>query len=176
VATRAGARGFGTRMIERGLARDLGGKATLDFTPEGVVYTLRAPLSQTHEFGRMKPAKVMIVEDEALVAMMVEDMLGDLGCEVAGSFGAVATPWPGWAARAPAPDGAVLDVNIGGEMVFPVAEAAARAGRAVRVRHRLWRPAPQGLREHRGAGQADQCRPAGPGGRPVRPPGLRDQA
>ena len=38
--------GFGTQMIQRGLARDLGGKATLDFTPEGVVYTLRAPLSQ----------------------------------------------------------------------------------------------------------------------------------
>lgn len=39
-------RGFGTSMIERGLARDLGGKANLDFTPQGVVYTLRAPLSQ----------------------------------------------------------------------------------------------------------------------------------
>ena len=39
-------RGFGTQMIERGLARDLGGKASLDFMPQGVVYTLRAPLSQ----------------------------------------------------------------------------------------------------------------------------------
>lgn len=39
-------RGFGSRMIERGLARDLGGQASLDFTPRGVVYTLRAPLSQ----------------------------------------------------------------------------------------------------------------------------------
>lgn len=39
-------RGFGSQMIERGLARDLGGKASLDFTPQGVVYTLRAPLSQ----------------------------------------------------------------------------------------------------------------------------------
>ncbi|MFY8142816.1 MAG: response regulator, partial [Caulobacter sp.] len=37
----------------------------------------------------MKTARVMIVEDEPLVAMMVEDMLGDMGCEVAGSFGAV---------------------------------------------------------------------------------------
>lgn len=39
-------RGFGSQMIERGLARDLGGMASLDFTPQGVVYTLRAPLSQ----------------------------------------------------------------------------------------------------------------------------------
>lgn len=41
-----GRKGFGTQMIERGLARDLGGKASLDFTPQGVVYSLRAPLSQ----------------------------------------------------------------------------------------------------------------------------------
>jgi two-component sensor histidine kinase len=39
-------KGFGAQLIERGLARDLGGKATLDFAPQGVVYTLRAPLSQ----------------------------------------------------------------------------------------------------------------------------------
>lgn len=39
-------RGFGSQMIERGLARDLGGQASLNFTPEGVVYTLRAPLSR----------------------------------------------------------------------------------------------------------------------------------
>ncbi len=76
----------------------------------------------------MKSSKVMIVEDEALVAMMVEDMLGDLGCEVAASFGAVndALAWLG--SGEPSPDGAVLDVNIGGEMVFPVAEALREQG------------------------------------------------
>ncbi len=39
-------KGFGSQMVQRGLARDLGGKASLDFPPEGVVFTLRAPLSQ----------------------------------------------------------------------------------------------------------------------------------
>jgi len=39
-------RGFGSQLIKRGLARDLGGAATLDFAPEGFVYTLRAPLSE----------------------------------------------------------------------------------------------------------------------------------
>jgi len=38
-------RGFGSKMIQQGLARDLGGVATLDFPPSGVVYTFRAPLS-----------------------------------------------------------------------------------------------------------------------------------
>jgi CheY-like chemotaxis protein len=75
----------------------------------------------------MKPSKVMIVEDEALVAMMVEDMLDDLGCEVAGSFGAVGDALA-WLGGNPAPDGAVLDVNIGGEMVFPVAEELRQRG------------------------------------------------
>ena len=67
--------------------------------------------------------RIMIVEDEALVAMKVEDLLGDLGCQVAGSFGSVgeALLWLGGSQSRL--DGAVLDVNIGGEMVFPVADA-----------------------------------------------------
>lgn len=76
----------------------------------------------------MKSSKVMIVEDEALVAMMVEDMLEDLGCEIAGSFGAVDDALAWLSSGAPSPDGAVLDVNIGGEMVFPVAEQLRQRG------------------------------------------------
>jgi diguanylate cyclase len=39
-------RGFGTRMIERGLAAELGGEVRIDFEPEGVVCTVDAPLQQ----------------------------------------------------------------------------------------------------------------------------------
>ncbi|PVM90643.1 histidine kinase [Caulobacter endophyticus] len=38
--------GFGSRLIRRGLSRDLGGAAVLDFLPDGLVFTFRAPLSQ----------------------------------------------------------------------------------------------------------------------------------
>jgi two-component sensor histidine kinase len=38
--------GFGTRLLERGLARDLGGEARLTYQPKGLGYTLRAPLSE----------------------------------------------------------------------------------------------------------------------------------
>ena len=38
------ARGFGTRMIERGLAAELGGSVRIDFRREGVVCTIDAPL------------------------------------------------------------------------------------------------------------------------------------
>jgi two-component sensor histidine kinase len=41
--------GFGRRLIERGIARDLGGAADLDFAPEGVRFTLETPLS--HKIG-----------------------------------------------------------------------------------------------------------------------------
>lgn len=69
------------------------------------------------------PAKrrILIVEDEPLVAMQLEDMLAELGHEVAGSCArleeAVAT------ARTIACDVAVLDINLSGQKSFPVAEA-----------------------------------------------------
>ena len=37
-------RGFGSRMIERGLAAELGGKVEMDFRPTGLVCTINAPL------------------------------------------------------------------------------------------------------------------------------------
>ena len=42
--TRPERRGFGTRLIERALATDLGGTATIEFRPEGIICTLDAPL------------------------------------------------------------------------------------------------------------------------------------
>ena len=38
-------RGFGSRLIERGVVRDVGGEARLDFLPGGVEFQLSAPLS-----------------------------------------------------------------------------------------------------------------------------------
>ncbi|MBB3019795.1 PAS domain S-box-containing protein [Microvirga lupini] len=38
-------RGFGTRLIERSLAQDLHGKATIDFAPTGIVCTVDAPIA-----------------------------------------------------------------------------------------------------------------------------------
>jgi two-component sensor histidine kinase len=42
-------RGFGSRMIERGLAAELQGEARIDWRPEGVVCTIDAPLAAIHE-------------------------------------------------------------------------------------------------------------------------------
>jgi CheY-like chemotaxis protein len=65
-----------------------------------------------------------LVEDEALVAVTMEDLLQDLGCEIAGSVGSVAEALQ-WVEREGAADAALLDVSLDGEMVFPVADALA---------------------------------------------------
>ncbi len=39
-------RGFGSRLIERGLAQDLGGSVRLEFKPQGIVCTIRTPLAE----------------------------------------------------------------------------------------------------------------------------------
>ena len=64
---------------------------------------------------------VLVVEDELMVALTVEDALEDAGCVVVGPFSRVAVALP--VARVEAIDLAVLDVNLAGEMVFPVAYA-----------------------------------------------------
>jgi CheY-like chemotaxis protein len=65
--------------------------------------------------------RALVVEDEAMVAMMTEDMLIDLGFEVV----AIASSLKEALARSEAADFdvAVLDVNLRGDKVFPVAEA-----------------------------------------------------
>ena len=42
-------RGFGSRLIERGLASDLGGKVHLKFAPGGLVCTMRLPLQKARD-------------------------------------------------------------------------------------------------------------------------------
>jgi CheY-like chemotaxis protein len=64
--------------------------------------------------------KVLIVEDESFVALMIEDMLEELGCEVVASVARL-TEACGIAGTAEI-DLAVLDINLGGERSFPVAE------------------------------------------------------
>ena len=70
--------------------------------------------------------RVLVVEDEFLVSMDIALMLGELGCEVVGPLGNLDAAL--LAAREQALDLALLDINIGGQPVTPVADAlAARA-------------------------------------------------
>jgi CheY-like chemotaxis protein len=71
--------------------------------------------------------RVLVVEDEGLVALMLEDMLEDIGYEVAFSAASVAQALA-WIERDGDADVALLDVNLGGEAVFPVADALKARG------------------------------------------------
>jgi DNA-binding response OmpR family regulator len=70
--------------------------------------------------------RVLVVEDDALLLMSLQDMLADFGCAVAGC--AMALEPALQMARDLAIDIAVLDVNLGGELVTPVAELLAARG------------------------------------------------
>jgi DNA-binding response OmpR family regulator len=71
---------------------------------------------------------LLIVEDEALVAMLLEDMLADLGCVVVDVAGSVSRGLALVDDAASRLDAAILDVNLGGEKVYPVAKRLTARG------------------------------------------------
>lgn len=64
-------------------------------------------------------ARVLLVEDEGLVALMIEDMLEELGLKVVASAAHLKKACE--LATTGSFDLALLDVNLAGEFVFPVA-------------------------------------------------------
>lgn len=65
-------------------------------------------------------ARVLVVEDEFLVALLLEEELRALGLSMVGPFMSVAAAIE--ACRREQYDLAILDINLRGEMVFPVAD------------------------------------------------------
>lgn len=71
--------------------------------------------------------RVLIVEDESLVAMLLETILSDMGCDVIGPEANVDDGLR-IASGTGELDAALLDVNVAGQEVFPVAEALKARG------------------------------------------------
>jgi len=71
--------------------------------------------------------RVLVVEDEMMIAMLVEDMLAELGCAVVGPAHALDTALE-FARTELALDAALLDVNLAGQPVFAVADALREKG------------------------------------------------
>lgn len=72
----------------------------------------------------LRGIKVLVVEDEYLVASLIEDMLQSAGCVVCGPMPRLAQALD--AATNEACDMAVLDINLAGQWSYPVAEALSR--------------------------------------------------
>src|SRR3546814_9846381 len=70
--------------------------------------------------------RILVVEDELLVALELEMMLIGLGCDVVGPASRLEKAMQ--LAAAEAIDGAILDVNLRGRPVYPVATALKARG------------------------------------------------
>jgi PAS domain S-box-containing protein len=126
--------GFGAKIITSSIERQLEGKVSFDWRPEGLFCELRAPRRQSTESApdtvvslpagasskKLPSERILIVEDEALVAMILEDQLADLGISVAATCASV--PDAMRAIENSAPQAAILDVNLRGQLVYPVAD------------------------------------------------------
>ena len=73
-----------------------------------------------------KVPRILVVEDEYLIRMLLEDMLGDLGYEIAGAVGTIAEASN--LAETGSFDLAILDVNVDGKEIYPVAAILAKRG------------------------------------------------
>lgn len=69
---------------------------------------------------RSAARRVLLVEDDYLQANALASQLGDLGIDVVGPVGSVAQALQSMAANQPL-EGAILDVNLGGEWSYPIA-------------------------------------------------------
>jgi DNA-binding response OmpR family regulator len=65
-------------------------------------------------------ARVLVAEDEFLVSLLLEEELRSLGCSIVGPYKRLADAVA--ASRGEAFDFAILDVNLGGEMIYPLAD------------------------------------------------------
>jgi CheY-like chemotaxis protein len=72
------------------------------------------------------PRRVFVVEDEVMIRMLLEDMLADLGYGVAASAGGLEEAIA--LARDSDFDLAILDVNLNGHSVYPVADVLEQRG------------------------------------------------
>jgi CheY-like chemotaxis protein len=83
-------------------------------------------VNDSEHHPQLKDLRVLVVEDEALIALQLEDMLTELGCAVIGPASRV-----GQALKlldGETVEAAVLDLNIAGELVYPVADELRNRG------------------------------------------------
>jgi CheY-like chemotaxis protein len=74
----------------------------------------------------LKERSVLVVEDEVMISFLIQDLLEELGCQTVWQAPSVSEALNVLAQHKP--DLAVLDVNVAGELVYPVAERLSDAG------------------------------------------------
>jgi len=82
------------------------------------------PVTESVTSGDLNGLRILVVEDEAAISLLLEDMLLDFGCEVIGPAARLSAALD--AVSREKVDLAILDVNVAGEPIYPVAEALAQ--------------------------------------------------
>jgi PAS domain S-box-containing protein len=133
--------GFGTKIINSTVGSQAGGKVELDWRESGLHCTIMVPFRRDANVGALQangtymppmetspgPGKrVLLVEDEMLVGMMMRDLLVSAGLDVIGPISSVSEAMT--AAANVAVDAGVLDVNMGTEFIYPLADALQKKG------------------------------------------------
>ena len=128
--------GYGTRVIRASLDQ-IGGRADFDWQPTGLHCSLSLPRDAKIKLWSERskrpaaksifqfklgtaPKSVLLVEDESMVAMMVEQVLTEFGLCVIGPYGTIDNALRA-ASEIPL-DAAILDINLGGQSVYPVVD------------------------------------------------------
>jgi two-component sensor histidine kinase/DNA-binding response OmpR family regulator len=137
------ARSFGLKVIRASIENQLSGKAAFDWAPQGMQCMLSIPLRDTAGARELKKAangaangmkqasptagrRVLLVEDEALVAMMIQESLTECGHSVVGPISRASDALQ--AAKESDYDAAILDINLGDGMAYPVADIVSARG------------------------------------------------
>ncbi len=81
-------------------------------------------MTETRGAGRLCGLRILVAEDSFMVALSLQQILESLGCTVIGPIPRLDRAIAAAAAAEPL-DGAILDVNLAGETIFPVAEQLA---------------------------------------------------
>jgi PAS domain S-box-containing protein len=136
--------GYGSRAIVAGIERQLGGMVNFDWQESGLRCTLCVPyegndLLKRHPFAPRQidgvpsqtvasgidpdEKRVLLVEDEPLVSMMLADMLSAFGHKVDGPYSRFSDAI--LAAKTNNLQAGILDVNLGGEKTYAVADILA---------------------------------------------------
>jgi two-component sensor histidine kinase len=135
--TAPASQGFGTKILNASIKHQLGGNVTWDWQSSGLHCTLQIPLGMDGDLpnrivsaagenlvklptGTMK--RVLLAEDEAIIGMMMREFLLEYGVFVVGPCCTLSETL---AAANTEFDCAILDLNLGGESVYPVASALA---------------------------------------------------
>jgi two-component sensor histidine kinase len=138
--------GFGTKIIASSIEHQLDGRVTFDWRPQGLLVSILVPSEQLaggsavsqREDQRtsalnardlavsLSGRRILVVEDEPLIAGQIESLLVEQGCSVSGPV-----PGPENAlalARSEPLDAAILDVNLSGSRSEAVADMLRQHG------------------------------------------------